>query len=111
MRLNQSLTTLLFQISPVPSTTARAQKFSLPSPQSPATVKLPDALFLPLGFSCAPSITTAPTRAGLTYTFSEGTTLTGMTQKATKVGDGTTWTPTITVKGGTSGFYAIGVTK
>ena len=59
----------------------------------------------------APSITTAPTRAGLTYTFSEGTTLDGMTQKATKTGDGTSWTPTITVKGGTSGFYSIGVTK
>ncbi len=59
----------------------------------------------------SPVITTAPTRAGLTYTFSEGTTLTGMTQKATKTGDGTSWTPTITVKGGTSGFYSIGVTK
>ncbi|MBQ3807176.1 MAG: leucine-rich repeat protein, partial [Kiritimatiellae bacterium] len=59
----------------------------------------------------APEITTAATRPGLTYTFSEGTTLEGMTQKATKVGDGTTWTPTITVKGGTSGFYSIGVTK
>ena len=58
-----------------------------------------------------PSITTAATRPGLTYTFSEGATLEGMTQKATKVGDGTTWTPTITVKGGTSGFYSIGVTK
>ena len=59
----------------------------------------------------APEITTAATRPGLTYTFSEGTTLEGMTQKATKVGDGTSWTPTITVKGGTSGFYSIGVHK
>ena len=59
----------------------------------------------------APEITTAPTRPGLTYTFREGTTLEGMTQKATKVGDGTSWTPPITVKGGTSGFYSIGVTK
>ncbi|MBO7683301.1 MAG: leucine-rich repeat domain-containing protein, partial [Kiritimatiellae bacterium] len=58
-----------------------------------------------------PSITTAATRPGLTYTFSEGTSLEGMTQKATKVGDGTSWTPTITVKGGTSGFYSIGVAK
>jgi len=58
-----------------------------------------------------PSITTAATRPGLTYTFSEGTTLEGMTQKSTKTGDGTSWTPTITVKGGTSGFYSIGVTK
>lgn len=59
----------------------------------------------------SPSITTAATRSGLTYTFREGTTLEGMTQKATKVGDGTSWTPPITVKGGTSGFYSIGVTK
>ena len=51
------------------------------------------------------------TRRGLTYTFSEGTALDGMTQKATKVGDGTSWTPTIAVKGGASGFYSIGVTK
>ena len=58
-----------------------------------------------------PEITTAKTRPGLTYTFSEGTTLEGMTQKASKVGDGTSWKPTITVKGGTSGFYSIGVTK
>ena len=35
----------------------------------------------------------------------------GMTLKATKVGDGTAWTPTITVKGGASGFYSIGVQK
>jgi uncharacterized repeat protein (TIGR02543 family) len=58
-----------------------------------------------------PSITTAETRAGLTYTFYEGTTLDGMTPKATKVGDGNAWTPTITVKGGTSGFYSVHVSK
>ena len=58
-----------------------------------------------------PSITTAETRAGLSYTFYEGTTLEGMTPKATKVGDGSAWTPTITVKGGTSGFYSVHVTK
>lgn len=58
-----------------------------------------------------PSITTAPTKPGLTYTFSEGTTLEGMTQKDTKIGDGTSWTPEISVKKGTSGFYSIGVTK
>jgi hypothetical protein len=59
----------------------------------------------------SPEITTAATRPGLTYTFSEGTSIEGMTQKATKTGDGTSWKPTITVKGGTSGFYSIGVTK
>ena len=58
-----------------------------------------------------PSITTAETRAGLTYTFYEGTTLDGMTPKATKVGDGNAWTPTITVKDGTSGFYSVHVSK
>ena len=63
----------------------------------------------------APSITTAPTRSGLTYTLWEGTTLEGMAAsidpEATKVGDGTSWTPKISVKGGTSGFYSIHVTK
>ena len=58
-----------------------------------------------------PSITTAETRPGLTYTFYEGTTLQNMTQKAVKVGDGNAWMPTITVKGGTSGFYSVSVTK
>ena len=58
-----------------------------------------------------PGITTAATRPGLTYTFSEGTSLEGMTQKATKTGDGKSWTPPITVKGGTCGFYSIGVQK
>ena len=58
-----------------------------------------------------PSIKTAPTRAGLTYTFYEGTTLQNMAQKATKVGDGNAWTPAITVKGGSSGFYSVHVTK
>jgi uncharacterized repeat protein (TIGR02543 family) len=58
-----------------------------------------------------PSIKTAETRAGLTYTFYEGATLEGMTPKATKVGDGNAWTPAITVKGGTSGFYSVHVSK
>ena len=58
-----------------------------------------------------PSIKTAPTRPGLTYTFSEGTTIEGMTQKAEKQGDGEPWKPTISVKGGASGFYSIGVGK
>ena len=30
---------------------------------------------------------------------------------ATKIGDGTSWTPTLSVTGGTSGFYTIQVTK
>ena len=59
----------------------------------------------------APSITTAPTRPGLTYTFKEGTTIEGMTQKAEKQGDGQPWSPTISVKDGPSGFYSIGVGK
>ena len=45
-----------------------------------------------------PSIKTAPT-------------LDGMTQKAEKQGDGEPWTPPVTVKGGASGFYSIGVGK
>jgi uncharacterized repeat protein (TIGR02543 family) len=59
----------------------------------------------------APVITTAPTRAGLTYTFSEGRTVDGLEQTSQKTGDGSSWTPTITVKGGTSAFYSIGVKK
>jgi len=58
-----------------------------------------------------PSLITVPTRPGLTYTFSEGTMLKGMTQKAQKVGDGKAWAPEISVKGGTSAFYSIGVRK
>ena len=58
-----------------------------------------------------PLLTTAPTRPGLIYTFSEGTMLNGMTQKAQKTGDGKAWTPEITVKGGASGFYSISVRK
>ncbi len=34
-----------------------------------------------------------------------------MTQKAQKTGDGNAWTPNVTIKGGTSGFYSIGVGK
>ena len=62
-----------------------------------------------------PSIKTAETRPGLTYTLWEGTTLENMAASndpdATKVGDGNAWTPTISVKGGTSGFYSVHVTK
>ena len=44
----------------------------------------------------------------------EGATLEAMeanTTGATKIGDGTSWTPTLSVTGGTSGFYTIQVTK
>jgi len=58
-----------------------------------------------------PSITTAKTKPGLVYTLTEGTTLDGMNAGASKIGDGTNWTPPLTVRGGTSGFYAIRVTK
>ncbi|MGN0876845.1 MAG: chitobiase/beta-hexosaminidase C-terminal domain-containing protein [Kiritimatiellia bacterium] len=58
-----------------------------------------------------PSLTTAPTKVGLLYTLHEGTTLGGMRPGAAKVGDGASWTPAITVKGGKSGFYTIGVSK
>lgn len=59
----------------------------------------------------SPTLTTSETKLGLTYTFSEGTTLEGLTQKSSKVGDGKAWTPDVSVKGGTSGFYSIGVSK
>lgn len=59
----------------------------------------------------APSLTTPATRPGLTYTLREGTALHSMSDGATKQGDGQPWTPPITVKGGTSGFYSIKVTK
>jgi len=59
----------------------------------------------------SPSLTTSETKPGLTYTLHEGATLQGMNPGDSKVGDGQPWTPNITVKGGTSGFYSIGVTK
>lgn len=61
-----------------------------------------------------PTIRTAPTRAGLTYKFYEGTTLEGLLDgepAKTKVGDGAPWEPEIMVKGGRSGFYSIIVEK
>lgn len=61
-----------------------------------------------------PVITTAPTKLGLVYSFREGTTLEGFgdkTPSATKIGDGTKWTPPIKVKGGNAAFYSIGVGK
>lgn len=59
----------------------------------------------------SPSLTTAPTVPGLTYTLREGATLQSMSDGATKIGDGNAWTPTITIKGGPSGFYTIRVSK
>ena len=62
----------------------------------------------------SPELTTSETKPGLTYTLLEGETLEAMMSCAdgdSKVGDGTKWTPTITVKGGTSGFYTIKVEK
>ena len=58
-----------------------------------------------------PSLKTAATRAGLTYTLHEGVKLDAMAAGDSKLGDGTAWSPTITVKGGKSGFYKIEVTK
>ena len=58
-----------------------------------------------------PVLTTAATKPGLTYTLVEGATLDTMGDSATKQGDGQPWTPTITVKGGESGFYRIKVGK
>lgn len=58
-----------------------------------------------------PTITTAPTKPGLTYTLVEGTTIESMGAGASKLGDGTAWTPEIKVKGGASAFYSIKVTK
>ena len=64
-----------------------------------------------LGDPSAPSLTTPATRPGLRYTLREGTTLGGMSDGATKLGDGSPWTPEVKVKGGASGFYSIKVTK
>ena len=61
-----------------------------------------------------PSLTTAPTREGLVYRLKEGATLEAMeanTTGETKIGDGKVWTPTLSVTGGSSGFYTIQVTK
>jgi len=57
------------------------------------------------------SITTAKTRPGLVYTLVEGATIGGMKTGDSTVGDGTAWTPKVSVKGGKSGFYSISVTK
>ena len=58
-----------------------------------------------------PVLTTSETIPGLTYTLVEGASLNDMRPGASKIGDGTKWTPPVTVKGGSSGFYTIKVTK
>jgi len=58
-----------------------------------------------------PSLTTSATKPGLVYTLREGTSLESMASGDSKVGDGQPWTPNVTVKGGTSGFYSISVGK
>lgn len=58
-----------------------------------------------------PSLTTARTRPGLTYVLCEGRALSGLASGDSTVGNGSAWTPHVTVRGGTCGFYAIGVTK
>ena len=58
-----------------------------------------------------PKLTTAPTRVGLFYRLREGETIGGMKDGDSKVGDGQPWSPKITVKGGDSAFYSIGVGK
>lgn len=58
-----------------------------------------------------PSLTTPNTRKGLIYQLHEGVTLGGMKDGDSKVGDGQPWSPKITVKGGNSAFYYIGVGK
>ena len=59
----------------------------------------------------SPTLTTSETKPGLTYTLVEGSTIESMADGDSKVGDGAKWTPNITVKGGTSGFYSIKVEK
>lgn len=64
--------------------------------------------------AASPSITTAPTKVGLSYSFREGAELEGLKERlpsATKIGDGQPWSPKITVKGGNSAFYSIGIGK
>ena len=58
-----------------------------------------------------PSLATPNTRKGLFYQLREGATLDGMKDGDSTVGDGQPWSPEITVKGGNSAFYSIGVGK
>ena len=58
-----------------------------------------------------PVLTTAETKPGLTYQLYEGAMLSDLKAGDSTVGDGKAWTPTLSVTGGTSGFYTIQVTK
>ena len=58
-----------------------------------------------------PRLITAPTRKGLTYTLFEGHALESLSKGDSKLGDGNSWKPTITVSGGDAGFYSIDVSK
>ena len=58
-----------------------------------------------------PQLITAPTRKGLTYTLFEGRELKSLLKGDSKLGDGNSWTPTITVSGGDAAFYSIDVSK
>ena len=58
-----------------------------------------------------PRLITAPTRKGLTYTLYEGQELKSLSKGDSKLGDGDSWAPTITVSGGNAAFYSIDVTK
>ena len=58
-----------------------------------------------------PSLTTPNTRVGLFYQLREGTTLEGMANGDSTIGDGNPWKPEIKVKGGNAAFYSIGVGK
>ena len=58
-----------------------------------------------------PTLTTADTMPGLKYQLYEGATLSDLKAGDSTVGDGSPWTPTITEKGGSSGFYTVQVTK
>jgi hypothetical protein len=49
------------------------------------------------------------TRPGLVYVLREGFLLDAMRDGDSTIGDGSPWTPSITVKGGNSGFYSIRV--
>ena len=58
-----------------------------------------------------PVMITPNTRAGLIYRLREGRSLDGMSDGDRVIGNGRPWSPEITVKGGESAFYSIGVVK
>ena len=58
-----------------------------------------------------PTLITPNTRVGLFYQLREDTTIEGMSNGDSAIGDGNPWKPEITVKGGNAAFYSIGVGK